>query len=205
MTTVRSMSPKGFLHKTTTKAAGSALAFIAQYREWLETSEVASVASPIIAKLDAGELLPTPALIEIKNAVFAHMLVLDCEKAEKSIEKAQTAKEPKAHVGIIYTESGVIATRINNEGDEEELIKQFDLPQDAIRWIDRRLVEAAPRSYATLDHTRTVQCETITRDDSFARVFKEGKGAVCKPQTKSTPRLGFGVSAHPSKSTFSHG
>lgn len=203
--TERKMTPKGFLHKTTTKAANSALAFLATYRDYLTTSEVAIVTSPIIAKVDAGELLPTPALEEIKNAVFQHMLVLDTLKHEAAIEKQQEPKKTKPHVGMIYTEHGVIATRINAEGEEEELIKSFDLPQEAMRWIDRRLVEAAPRSYATLDHVKTVQQETITRDDAFARQFKVARGPVIKPQSKSTPRLGFGVKAHESKSTFSGG
>lgn len=203
--TERKMSPKGFLSKTKTKAANSATAFLATYREYLTTSEVAIVTSPIIAKVDAGELLPTPALEEIKNAVFQHMLVLDSQKHEAAIAKQQEPKKTKPHVATIYLETGVIATRINAEGEEEELIAAFDMPQAAMRWIDRRLVEAAPRSYATLDHTKTVQSETINRDEAFERVFKVGKGPVIKPQSKSTPRLSFGVKAHPSRATFSHG
>lgn len=208
MSTPRVMTPKGFLHKTTTKAAGSALAFLASYREYLLTSEVSVVTSPIIARLDAGEILPTPALEEVKAAVFTHMLASDALKAEAAIEKQQQPKKTKPHVAMIYDETGVIATRLNEEGEVEELIKAFDMPQDAMRWIDRRLVEAAPRSYATLDHTKTVGAgsamqETITRNESFERIYKVARGPVMKPQSKSTPRLGFGVKAHPSKSTFS--
>lgn len=199
----RAMSPKGFLHKTTTKAAGSALAFLATYREYLTTGEVAIATSPIIARMDAGEILPTPCLEEIKAAVFNHMIAADALKAEAAIEKQQEPKKTKPHVGMIYDETGAIATRINNEGEVEELIKAFDLPQECQRWIDRRLVEAAPRSYATLDHTKTAQQETISRDEAFERIYKEKRGPVMKPQSKSTPRLGFGVKAHPSKSTFS--
>lgn len=202
MTTARNMTPKGFLHKTTTKAASSALAFLAQYRDYLLTGEVAIATSPIIARMDAGEIMPTPALEEVKAAVFAHMLAADTLKAEASIEKEQAPRKTKPHVGTIYEETGAIATRMTEDGPED-LIKSFDLPQDCLRWIDRRLVEAAPRSYATMDHVKTAQQETISRDESHERVFKVKSGSVCKPQTKSTPRLGFGVKAHPSKSTFS--
>ena len=201
--TTRSMSPKGFLHKTTTKAAASASAFLSTYREWLTTGEIAAVTSPIIAKLDANEILPTPCLEEVKAAVFNHMIAADRLKAEASIEKEQAPKKTKPHVGTIYEETGAIATRINNEGEVEELIKSFDMPQDCQRWIDRRLVEAAPRSYATMDHVKTAQQETISRDAAHERIFKEKRGPVIKSVSKSTPRLGFGVKAHPSKSTFS--
>lgn len=203
--TDRKMSPKGFLHKTTTKAAGSAAAFLATYREWLTTGELAPLTSPILLKMDNKEVMPTPALEEIKNVVFAHMLELDCRKSEASIEKAQTEKEPKAHVGIIYTESGVIATRLNAQGEEEELIKQFDLPQDCQRWIFRRLIEAAPRSYATMDHTKTAQQETLSRDDAFADAFKIKKGPTYKPQSKTTSKLGFGVKVSDDRASFSRG
>lgn len=201
--TERKMSPKGFLHKTTTKAAGSAMAFLATYRDYLLTGEVAVATSPIIARLDAGTVMPTPALEEVKAAVFAHMRKQDSLKAEASIEKEQAPKKTKPHVGTIYDETGAIATRVNNEGEVEDLIKSFDLPQECQRWIDRRLVEAAPRSYATMDHVKTAQQETITRDEAHERIFKVKSGPVFKPQSKSTPRLGFGVKAHPSKSTFS--
>lgn len=203
--TERKMTPKGFLHKTTTKAAASASAFLATYREYLTTGEVAEVTSPIIAKLDAGLILPTPCLQEVKNAVFAHMLELDSRKAEKSLEKAQTAREPKAHVAMVFDETGTIATRINSKGEEEDLIKEFDMPQDAMRWIDRRLVESAPRSYAVMDHTKTDQETIVSRDSAFERVFRGNKGAVCKPQKKSTPRLKFGVKASQDRAHFSHG
>jgi cell pole-organizing protein PopZ len=203
--TDRKMSAKGFLHKTTTKAAGSAMAFLATHRDWLLNGEVAIATSPIIAKMDAGEILPTPCLEEVKAAVFNHMIAADALKAEASVEKEQAPKKTKPHVGTIYEETGAIATRINNEGEVEELIKSFDMPQDCQRWCDRRLVEAAPRSYATMDHVKTAQQEVINRDEAHERIFKVKSGPVIKPVSKSTPRLGFGVKSHPSKSTFSHG
>lgn len=205
MAAAKNMSPKGFLHKTTTKAAGSAAAFLLTHREWLLNGECAVVVSPILAKVDSQELMPTPALQEIKAAVFSHMMILEQSKAEASLEKSAKEKEPKAHVAMCYDKFGIIMTRITDQGKEEELRKDFDLPQDAMRWIDRRLFDGPPGCYATLDHVKTVQQETITRDDSFARVLKENKGAVCKPQSKSTPRLGFGVKAHNDVSKFSRG
>ena len=197
------MTPKGFLHKTTTKAAGSASAFLLTHREWLTSGELASVVSPILAKVDSQELMPTPALQEIKAAVLNHMIADDARKAEAAMEKAQDSGTKKNHIASVYDAHGVLCTRTKPDGDEEDLVKGFDLPQDAMRWIDRRLFDGPPGCYATLDHTKTVQQETVTRDDSFARVLKVNKGAVCKPQSKSTPRLGFGVKAHNDVSKFS--
>ena len=202
--TTRNMTPKGFLHKTTTKAAGSALAFLASYREYLLTSEVAAVTSPIIARLDAGTVMPTPALEEVKNAVFAHMLAADTLKAEASIEREQAPRKTKPHVGMIYDETGAIAVRMTEDGPED-LIKSFDLPQDCLRWCIRRLIEAAPRSYATMDHVKTAQQETVTRDDAFAIEFKSKKGPVMKPQSKTTSKLSFGVKVSEDRASFSRG
>lgn len=201
----RNMSAKGFLHKAGTKAANSAAAFIATHRQWLETGEVAEVTSPILAKLDKAEILPTPALIEIKNAVLGHMIASDALKAEKAMEKAQDRGSEKNHIGTIFDANGMIVTRIKEDGDEEELIKGFDMPQDAQRWVDRRLFDLQPGCYGIVVHTQTNQ-ETLTlRDDSIARILKTPKGPAIKAQKKSTPRLGFGVKAKQDTASFSHG
>lgn len=201
----RKMSAKGFLHKANLKAGNSAIAFLVAHREWLTTGELAPITMPILAKVDAKEIMPTPGLQEIKNAVFNHMIASEISKAEKAIEKAQEPGATKAHVATILDENGKIATRINAKGNEEDLIKSFDLPQEAMRWVIRRLIEAAPWSYATIDHVKTVQQEVITRDDAFAIEFKFKKGAVLKAQSKTTNRLGFGVKASQDHASFSRG
>src|SRR5579864_9472553 len=85
----RKMSPKGFLHKCTTKAANSAIAFLAAHRTFLETGELAIKTSPLLAKLDAGELLPTPCLKEIQYAVMTHIIESDQNKLDAKVQAAQ--------------------------------------------------------------------------------------------------------------------
>lgn len=201
----RKMSAKGFLHKANLKAGNSASAFLLAHREWLTTGEIASIAMPILAKVEANEIMPTPALQEIKNAVFNHMIASEISKAEKAIEKAQEPGSTKAHVATILDENGKIATHINAKGNEEDLIKSFDLPQEAMRWVIRRLIEAAPNSYAVIDHIKTVQQEIVTRDDAFAIEFRTKKGPVMKAHSKTTSKLSFGVKASQDHASFSRG
>lgn len=201
----RKMSPKGFLHKASLKAGNSASAFLQAHREWLTTGELAQTCKPILDRVDAKEVMPTPALQEIKLAVFNHMVASDVRKAEIAIQKAQEPGATKAHVATILDEKGRIVTRVNAQGHEEDLVKSFDLPQEAMRWINLRLIEAAPWSYATLDHVKTVQQEIITRDDAFASEFKSKKSPVMKAQSKTTSKLSFGVKASQDHASFSRG
>lgn len=189
----RKMSPKGFLHKTTTKAANSAIAFLAQYREYLVTGEVKDKTSPIIAKVDAGELLPTPALREIQYAVMTHIIEADSAKGTRKPWKAS-----------IYDAAGVLQTRMKNDGEEEDLVKGFDLGQEADRWADRRLFEGTHGWYAIVEHTVLTNVSSrIERGDAMARVLKQPKGPTIHQKGKSTKTLGFGVKAKQTRVTFS--
>lgn len=200
----RVMTPKGFLAKTQTKAANSAMAFISQYREYLTTGEVAERTSPIIAKMDAGELMPTPALREIQNAVMTHIIKAD----EKKLEESTTATSGgtgtrKAWRATVYDASGNVMTRIKENGDEEELVKGFDLSSDADRWCDRRLFEGTHGWYAEVEHTAMNVKTRIERGDAMARILKKPKGPTVQVKGKSTKTLGFGVKAKQTRVTFS--
>ena len=202
----RKMTPKGFLHKTTTKAAHSAIAFLAQYREYLTTGEVASTTSPIIAKVDAGELLPTPALKEIQYAVMAHIIQADTQKMEQAAEGSHSTGTKKPWRTTVFDAAGVVQTRINAKGEEEDLIKGFDLSTDADRWADRRLFEGTHGWYAIVEHTIIPNISSrIERGDSMARILKQPKGPTCQVKGRSTKTLGFGVKVKESRSTFSRG
>lgn len=202
----RKMSPKGFLAKTQTKAANSAIAFLAQYREYLTTGEVASKTSPILARVDAGELLPTPALKEIQYAVMTHIIEADTAKLEKSQDQAARTGTRKPWRATVFNAKGEVQTRIKNDGDEEELIKGFDLGQEADRWCDRRLFEGAEGWYATVEHTTLANIHTrIERGDAIARILKQPKGPAIQQKGKSTKTLGFGVKAKETRVTFSRG
>lgn len=199
----RKMTPKGFLHKTTTKAAHSAIAFLAQYREYLTTGEIADKTSPILARVDAGELLPTPALKEIQYAVMTHIIEADTAKAEAVVEPGKTGTR-KPWRTTIYDAAGVVQTRINAKGEEEDLIKGFDLSSDADRWADRRLFEGTHGWYAMVEHTVIPNIASrIERGDSMARLLRKPKGPTVAVKGKSTKTLGFGVKAKQTRVTFS--
>jgi hypothetical protein len=208
----RVMSPKGFLHKATTKAAGSAMAFLAQHRAWLETGELAKVTSPILAKVDSKDLMPTPALEEIKVVVLNHMIASEIRKGEEQMAAREAGPQstPKNWIATIYTAKGEVATRVNAKGEVEDLEESFDLSQEADRWTDRKLVEGAPDWFGVITHaTMTVKGEpmatTVTRNDAMARVLAPAKGPVMKPQAKGTGKLSFGVKVHNDRSRFSNG
>ena len=206
----RKMSPKGFLHKCSTKAANSALAFLSQYRSFLETGDLAEKTSPILAKMDAGELYPTPALKEIQYAVMTHIIESDRQKLEAKIEaQAQAGTSTgtrKPWLAQILNEAGVIQTRVKDDGEVEELVKGFDMSSDADRWVDRRLFEGAPDWHGTVEHTVIPNvCSRIERQDSIARILKQPKGPTVHVRGKSTKTLGFGVKCKESRSSFSRG
>ena len=200
----RKMSPKGFLHKTTTKAAHSAIAFLAQYREYLTTGELKDATSPIIAKVDAGELLPTPALKEIQYAVMTHIIEADAAKADTAAAAPQAKGTRKPWKTSIYDAAGVLQTRTNSKGEEEDLVQGFDLSQRASEWGDRRLMEGTHGWYAIVEHTVIPNISSrIERGDAMARILKQPKGPAIHQKGKSTKTLGFGVKAKQTRVTFS--
>ena len=201
--TTRRMSPKGFLHKSNGKAAVSAAAFIAAHKEYLTTGEVSYLTKPLVEKLEAGQSLPTPTLMEIKNAVLAHIMEVDKIKALESFEKAGQPKESKSnkpYSAIIRDGSGAIV-----DDDEGKPMRAFfDLPQRASDWCDRRLFSGMTEWFGEVLHIGT-HYDFVERDDSIARILKRPMGSVCKRQKKSTNRLGFGVKAKESAIRFRRG
>lgn len=209
----RVMSPKGFLHKTTTKAAASASAFIQAHRTWLLTGELAKVTAPILAKIDSKELMPTPALEEIKGVVLNHMIASEIRKGEEAMARRDAVgeSEPKNWIATIFNSKGEIQTRINAKGESEDLQTSFELGQDAERWCDRRLVEGAPDWFGTVTHATMVGksgdpiSSTITRGDAFARVLKQAPGAVMRKVGGTTSSLSFRPKAKGDHFHFSKG
>lgn len=205
---VRVMTPRGFLHKASGKV--SADAFLVQHRAWLESGELAPIALPILRKLDFQEIMPTPALDEIRGAVLDHMLTKETKKAENAILNPAPAGKTKPWVATIYDVKGNIQTRINAKGEEEELQEGFDKSSDADRWTDRRLVEGASDWFGVVSHTTiTVKGEPLStiimRDDAMARHFKTPKGPAMKAQAKSSGKLSFGVKCNNDRAVFSKG
>jgi hypothetical protein len=212
--TERKMSPKGFLHKASGKAANSASAFIATHREWLETGELALFTTPILLKVDSREMMPTPALEEIKAVVLAHHLAEEIRLAQEKMEKADepTEGKSKSYVARIYdSKTGEVVQEKNDKGKLVDLKESFDDGTRAEGWTDRRLFAGAPHWFGVVESTKlfrqdgTAFAATILRDDSIARILRKPKAPVMKAQKKSGGRLSFGVKAKESRASFSRG
>jgi len=205
----RKMTPKGFLHKANGKV--SAEAFLKQHREWLLTGELAQVTSPILAKLDAKESMPTATLEQIKSAVLSHHLAVEITKAETAMEKASEPKTSKAYLVTIRDAEGNVCTRVNDKGETVDLRQSFDLGSDAEGWADRRLFDGFSDWFGTIEMTKMFRADgtpitnVVLRQDAIARILKVKKGSVMKSKPKSTNALGFGVKAQQSVAKFSHG
>jgi hypothetical protein len=206
----RAMSPKGFLHKCTTRAANSAIAFLSAHRAWLETGELSHKTSPILAKLDSRELLPTPALREIQYAVMSHIIESDRQKLEDKIQAQADGgthtSTRKPWMAQILNAAGVIQTRVKDNGDVVDLAKGFDLASQADRWVDRNLFIGAPDWYGVVEHTVIPGVgQRVERSDAIARILKQPKGPTVHVKGRSTKTLGFGVKVKESRTTFSGG
>lgn len=201
----RSMSVKGFLHKTSTKAAVSASAFLQQHRNWLLTGEIADLAKPILFRLDCGTVMPTPALQEIAVACMGHLMAVAALQIEQSAEKSEEIKSSKAWSVSVFDQSGKIAVRMLETGETEELSKNFDLASAADRWADLRLFEGAAGWYAVITHS-SLKVETVVqRDDAMARILKKPRSPVMHQPKQGTRALSFRPKVSEDRPRFSHG
>lgn len=201
----RSMSPKGFLSKAT-KGNVSASAFFAAHRDYMVSGELAHVLSPIVSKVEAREMMPTPALIELQKVVMDHIIMSAIGKLEASMEEGESSKGTnKSWKATILNAAGEVQSRINAKGEEEDLIMGFDLASAADRWCDRRLFEGASDWYATIDHTSMNVHTVILRQDAIARLLKKKRGPSVHVGGQSTKSLGFGCHVKQKRVSFSHG
>lgn len=208
---VRIMSERGFLHKAKSSKV-SAEGFLAAHRSFLETGSLAVLTSPILTKLDSKDILPTPALEEIKNVVLTHMLAKNILAAENKINNPAVAKTNKNWTATIYDSTGSVQVHVNEKtGDEEELIKNFDHASEADDWSDRKLFDGSAGWYGVVVSNKILTKEgealssIILRDDAIARIMHLRSGSVCKKQTKSTSKLSWGVKAKQDHCSFSRG
>lgn len=196
--TERRMSPKGFLNKIV--KAKSAEGFFAQYREYLLTGELFPLTTAIVAKVDNGELLPTPALEELGFVVMAHLqaaALASIEKQEQTSSKPRSSGKPVQ--AIIY----------NSAGEEVES-ESFYLGQDAQRWTDRHLISQSPDCVGKVIHTKVMiqgkpMEETITREDAYFRSFPRKKTPFMKRTPTSVSSLKGKMKVGQSRASFSHG
>ena len=192
------MTNKMFLHRSNSKI--SAEAFLQQHREFLLSGELGLFTSPILSKLEEKELMPTPALEEVRKVVLAHHLAEETRKAEASMTRAQEIKAPKNYQGEIRSKDGLLL-----------LEKGFETPQDCERWLDRNLVDGEPECFGICTASHVLDKEgaplsvIIMRGDSIARVFRKGKSPVMKAQSKSAGKLSWGAKVKQSHASFSRG
>lgn len=209
--TERKMTLKGFLHKSGTKAANSASAFIAAHREFLQTGELALFTTPILLKVDSKEVMPTPALEQLKQVVLAHHLAEEIRIGQEKLNRQPEEKTPKGYVATVYNAKGEVIQEKNSVGKVVDLTDSFDNGQRASDWCDRRLFDQSPGCFAVVVSTKLFKkngdafTATILRDDAIGRIEKKKKGPVMKAKPKETGRLSFGVKAKESKASFSHG
>lgn len=198
--TQRKMSPKGFLRKLTHCKAAEG--FLQQYREYLLTGELFPFTSPIVARIDSGELLPSPAIAELTQVVFAHVMAVEVAEAEASLkeEPRETSRG---------TSKPVVATIYDAQGNELET-KGFDLGQRALGWVDRHLVEQSPDCVGKVVHTKLLVKglpleETVTREDAYFRLYPRKKQPFMKRLPTSVSSLKGRMKVSQSRASFSHG
>jgi len=207
------MTNKMFLHRASGKAAISASAFLEQHREFLQSGELELFTTPILLKVDSRELMPTPALEEIKSVVLAHHLAEQIRIEQEKMEKAgEPTKSSKSYVATIYnSKTGEVVQEKNDKGKIVDLKESFDDGTRAEGWTDRRLFDGAPHWFGVVESTKlfrqdgTAFAATILRDDSIARILRKPKAPVMKAQKKAGGRLSFGVKAKESRASFSRG
>ena len=199
--TERKMTEKGFLNKAGGKV--SAAAFLAQHREFLTTGTLASLTSPILAKLDSGEIMPTPALGEIRQAVLAHMVAKDIAKGEAAMQREPRTVKP--YTATVYDASGNICTRTNEEGEIKDLIQNFDDTVKAEGWCDRRLDAEGPGAYALIVSNVNGREQRVERDDSIARLYGQRRPGPVMKQQGSSGGLGWKMKAKGDHFHFSRG
>lgn len=206
----RNMSPRGFLHKA--EQAKSAIALIAAQRTWLESGELCHVTSPILAKIDAGELLPTPGLEHIKQAVTCCVMQAAIRKGEEASARLQSgAESSKPYAGVIYSAPGVIAIKLNEKKEEVELKENFDSPQAAERWVNRRLDDGESGWFGEVIWKNIIlksglpMITRVERNLAIAAVQTKKKSAYHKTLKVGAGPLGPRMKVSQTRSSFSRG
>lgn len=131
----RQMTPKLFVSLMNRSTKKSAEGFLAGYREWLTTGELAEKMSPIIAQIDNKSVSHENGLIAIRNVAFSHVMTEEIAKADARISSGgEEKKSDKPITAVVLTEAGDVAV----VGDKT-LRANFDHPQEAARWSWNRL------------------------------------------------------------------
>ena len=210
MSTPKVMTTKSWLFKSGTKAANSAAAFLQAHRAFLESGELAPITGEILAKVDAGELMPTPGLEMIRNAVLAHHIQVCAKQAEKQMvaasENETGGKSTKPWYVCLYTAKGDVCQKLNEKGKLIDLDMSFDLQQRASEWADRRLTsDCAADCFAVITHQPTSLEVVVLYVDAMGRVFPKQKNAATKKTGSRDNKLSWSAKVKQDHAHFSHG
>ena len=168
------MTLKGFLHKAQGKAANSAMAFIAAHKEFILTGELGALTGPILIRLDNREIMPTPALSEIKTIVLSYMLAQQVLNVPKDPKDPKAPKEPKAptkqYTGEVYDLNKTVMYN-----------QDFDAHIRAQDWVERRLVLDSSNGWTgkVIDNCNLRET-IIDRNVSFQKILKGPKSPSMK-------------------------
>ena len=196
-----------FLHRSTTRAAASAIGFLNTYNEFLHSAEVEPIAAPILAQVAEGSLMPTGALALLKDALNTYQNNKALAEVEAKLAKASEASSKpnnKTWQATVYDSKGNVIQVTNKEGKLVDLDEGFALNQRASEWADRRLFESEPNSYAVITHVPTGARETIERGDAIARIMRSKKSPAVRVGAPSSS-LSFGTKVKETRVSFSHG
>ncbi len=213
----RKMTPKWFIAQAAKQGARSAEGFIAAHREFLTTGSLATFTAPVLAKLDAKEIYPTPCLNMLTDVVLGHMLAQ--QQVQQEDEAAQIEAEAlgggqtvKPWTATIYRADGTIWEVITPKGDTKKVKQNFALSQQADRWVDLRLVDSPPDCHGEIESNTMHKADgtpikTVTeRMDAFARVFKKKGLPTMRKTSTGGNRLSFGIkNAKDTRVEFSRG
>jgi hypothetical protein len=221
----REMSAKGFLQKL--NRATSAVRFFEEHKDWMLHSEMALALIPILARLDIGDLMPTPALALVGEVVVKHLLSEGMKQAPKMTQEEEAPDDPfiapehrmpqvappdpesakKAWLAVVYNSDGEVMSRQKPNGEWEEMCREFEASHVAQRWLDRRLAFDSASDYVGIvQHSRSKVQEIITRDEAMSRVYAAKKLASHRRVgAKSGGALSFRPKVKETRVSFSHG
>jgi hypothetical protein len=167
----KSISLKMFLNRAV--HAKSAEAFLEGHREWLENGELADEAMPILAKLDAKEVLPAPSLEALCQLAASHMIAQF--NSEPIDQGERQSRSSKPYVAVIKNALGNVVV-VKDGNKEKELRSGFDRLQDAEGWVQRRLSETSSI------WNGEVTCAKVLDKDGAPVVFKTTRENAIRAQ-----------------------
>jgi len=173
------MKPATTLKKFISQSSGkvSAEAFLKAHYEFLILGELSILVEPIFQRLEKKEVMPTAALNEIRKIAFDFFVESEANKiiAKETSKKTKNTKSTskKMYSAVIYTASGNIATFIDNEGNEKDLVFNTDNPLQAESWCNRKLFDL-PNCYGKVVNKVTGFTNEISRDSAIAAILRTG-------------------------------